>query len=157
MIYVTRCLPTSRSKSICSAWCGTGLPAHAAVAHLDREVHEGYIVQPFPNGTHIIAMDGRFFVEAAYGPPAPATSYICRERTRAERIEFLHARDRPPWSTRPVASDDPDPPPEPAPSISIGRHRAAKAKQARPHGPTSLTPEQIEKAIAMRAITPNCR
>lgn len=126
-------------------WTRQGFTAPAAVAHLAREVHEGYIAPPFPSGTHIIAMDGRFFVEAAYGPPAPATNYICRERTRAERIEFLYARDRP------AAPASDSPPPEPAP-VDIDRTPPSKPKRKSKRasrGPTSLTPEQIERAIAI--------
>ena len=49
----------------------------------------------FPSTLHILVdPDGRFFVEPAVGPPAPIRNYRCRERSRAERIAYLHERDR---------------------------------------------------------------
>ena len=73
-----------------------GFIAAAAIAHLIREVREGYIDSDIPVGSHISwpDPDGCFSIEIAAGPPVPARNYRCRERSRAERIAYLHERDR---------------------------------------------------------------
>jgi hypothetical protein len=73
-----------------------GFIAAAAIAHLIREVREGYIDSDIPVGSHISwpDPDGCFSIEIAAGPPVPARNYRCRERSRAERIAYLHERDQ---------------------------------------------------------------
>ena len=73
-----------------------GFLAAAAIAHLFREVHEGYVDTDIPIGAYISwpDPDGCFFVETAAGPPVSARNYRCRERSHAERLEYLHERDR---------------------------------------------------------------
>ena len=73
-----------------------GFIAAAAIAHLIREVREGYIETDIPVGAYISwpDPDGHFSVEIADGSPVPAQNYRCHERSPTERADYLHERDQ---------------------------------------------------------------
>ena len=73
-----------------------GFLAAAAIAHLIREVREGYIESDIPVGAYISwpGPGGHFSVEIADGPPVPARNYRCGVRSPAERADYLHERDQ---------------------------------------------------------------
>jgi hypothetical protein len=142
-----------------------GFVAAAAVAHLLREVREGYVETDIPIGSHISGPgpDGCFSVEIAAGPPVPARNYRCRERSRAERIPYLHERDRqrslggagytaqdfePPGAQQPTATPDvPEEKPKPAPPMTTTGEEPLKT------GSVEITKTMRQQGTLEPAIT----